>query len=366
MAGCCSDWRYWLEYNTIKVVRVKFWDHNSMVWPGAENNALTIASRASLVEQELLNVQAKVKAGGHGQASEGAGLSPTAVSCDDQYKMDCQWYPPVIDHTAFSTKDAYLADLGNFTIRISHSMWAPSMPIRGNSAEMEGALMKCDEGKDCADRASWSVFKSMPKKSGSDSMLLSDILHVVTPPSGRGVKGDGLHLDVQSDACPLKCQGRNSTYRYMGVMVQGVIEYDNTGTLISGSGSDSVKYQIKFFQLPQSMFHVQVVQRGVNKKMRIIHDLFGPRFVFGAAGKVGTFQVNNLILQISTSVAMFAVSTMLVDILMCYCLAEKDRYYNTKYEESEDFAPVDAADGSHSDHVTALPYGKEMADEGSA
>lgn len=216
-------------------------------------------------------------------------------------------------------------------------MWAPTMQsIRGNSADMEGSLMKCRAGADCSDRSSWDVYKKLPKSGGADIMLLSEILHAVTPPDAIGRDTAGFDLDAESDACPRKCHGANSTYRFMGAIFQALIEYDNTGTLIEGSDSENVKYQIKIYHLPHSLFQQQVVQKGSSNQGRTIHYLFGPRIVFSVGGTVGKFQTNSLLLQLSTSIAMFAVATTLVDFLMLYILPNSDFYTHQKYEDVDE------------------------------
>jgi len=146
----------------------RYWDHNSMVWPPAERGAFTIASRASLIQQDLINIRERYK-------------NNKTVPCGAQTNMECQWWPPAIDHKAYAHADAYMADLGNFTIRVSHSTWAPSAAISANSGDMEGELMKCHPGADCNLDASWTGIKKLPKTGGADQLLMRDILYAATP-----------------------------------------------------------------------------------------------------------------------------------------------------------------------------------------
>lgn len=328
-------------------LKCRFWDHNSMVWPPGESGAMTIASRASLINQKLMDIRL-LKNG-------------TQKLCDAQTDMQCQWHPPVIDHKSYAKDDAYMGDLGNFTVRVSHSMWAPTFPIEGNSAEMEGWLMKCKPGHDCSeDPDAWMPIKHLPPTGGADQLFMRDVFYAATPAKGIGVHGPGLDMDAKSDACPRKCNGKDSTYRFMGLVLHVGIVYDNTGTVIKGSSPDNVKYQMKIFTKPSTIFHIQVVNRGTEKNKRVIHHLYGPRVVFGIGGKLGQLQWNNVIIQLTTSLAMFALATTLVDLLMLYVLPKRDKYYHVKYDE------VDDALLRHSvreDHMVGMAGTESKADE---
>lgn len=102
----------------------RYWDHNSIVWPAAENGAVTVASRASLIEQQLVNMQMmedhwEEDKGNHSDShKEGRKPITPEMLCKNQTEMMCQWYPPAIAHSLYSEKDAYVADLENFTVRL--------------------------------------------------------------------------------------------------------------------------------------------------------------------------------------------------------------------------------------------------------
>jgi len=317
-------------------LKCRYWDHNTMVWPPAERGALTIASRASLIQQELLDVRELQKG--------------NKKICDSQTEMQCQWSPALADHASYGADDAYMGDLGNFTVRISHSMWAPSFPISANSADMEGWLLKCNPGANCAEETSWTPIKHLPRTGSADELYMRDIFYAATPPDETGVHGPGLDMDQQSDACPRKCNNTLSTYRYMGVVLHATIIYDNTGTIIEGSSDKKIMYHVKIFTKPSTLFHVQVVHRGsTDKSRRTINHLYGPRVVFDVGGKVGSFQFNNVVVQLTTSLAMFAVATTLVDLLMLYALPKRDEYNRMKYvEESDDIASTKSSNMQYS------------------
>ena len=65
--------------------------------------------------------------------------------------------------------------------------------------------------------------------------------------------------------------------------------------------------------------------------------------------QVGSFQFNNVVVQLTTSLAMFAVATTLVDLLMLYALPKRDEYNRMKYvEESDDIASTKSSNMQYS------------------
>merc|ERR1711924_154205 len=142
-----------------------------------------------------------------------------------------------------------------------------------------------------------------------------------------------------------------------GAILRADIMYDNTGTLIAGSSSSRMRYQIKVFVKPKTTFYSQVVQRGSGKQgrtQRTVHQLFGPRIVFQVGGKLGEFQLNNMLVQLLTLLAVFAVTTIIVDLLMISALPRQQVYRQLKYDEE-----VVGADGQ----VYRVTPGEELVDD---
>jgi len=88
-----------------KQLRCRYWDHNQVVWPPSESQAMSIATRAELFHQTL-----KLMNG---------------TDCNDQQEADCQWYPPADYHRNDSNNISlansyYLGDIGNFTVTLYH------------------------------------------------------------------------------------------------------------------------------------------------------------------------------------------------------------------------------------------------------
>merc|ERR1711924_476480 len=130
----------------------------------------------------------------------------------------------------------------------------------------------------------------------------------------------------------------------MGFMVTAEILYDNTGTIISTSSFSKPKYQIRFKRSPLSYYNIQVVNKGVQRTRREIIDLNGIRFLFTATGKLGQMDWNYLLLYLSTSFAMFAVTTTIVDFLMLYVLPNSDQYEMWKFQDESGISTIPVPD----------------------
>jgi len=279
-----------------------------------------------------------------------------AKLCKNQLDSKCQWYPPVrleeAPHGMTNGVHAYTGDFENFTVRISHSMWGEDSDVKQNSASMEGWLMKCKEGKDCNKDKNWYKFKHLPITGEDDEIQMKELLEVITPADHTGTKGIGMNLDDVSDACPEKCNGMNMTYRYRGFLVTAHIDYDNTGTHIDSSDLDAVQYTIKLHHVAESAYQVQVVQRGSNSgygaNHRSVHVLAGPRFIFGAGGKLGWFDDYDFMLVLITLIGMFGMSSILVDWFMLSCFMSQAKEYEaiTNVDSDEAIAKKKAKEGA--------------------
>jgi hypothetical protein len=334
------------------------WDGNSVVPDPGERGALTIATRALVKHQELLDLRT---------------LNTTRTQCKDQRDMYCQWYPNVRQILPKAERGVYMSDIGNFTIDIAHSMWGAfhGKSIQANAQMMEGSLLKCKAGQSCdSNPDNWRSLHKLTKRVG-DKITVKDLLYAATPANQKGVEGPGLELDRQSDACPEKCDGELSTYRFVGAILHIDLIYDNTGLIIKGSSSTNIKYEIKVFVKPKAVYNVEVVQRGAaaTSMKRDVKQLSGIRIFFTVGGQLGEFKWNKALLQLSTSFAMFALATLVVDKAMIYVLpyiglnmkknGNEDLDYETaKYTDwppKEDEETATASTGQPTEATSLLP-----------
>ena len=157
----------------------------------------------------------------------------------------------------------------------------------------------------------------------------------------------GMHLNH----CVLAC-------RYVGVMLTMTVFYDNTGLVISdsdnswGIGTGTPKYQVRVTTQPSAKFNVQVTQNGGGNSNRSVHHIYGPRFLLSQTGTLADFDFNALLLQMTASVALIAVATVIVDILLEYFMPDRNEYTKHKYETTEEIE--DSGFSALLDNVTEI------------
>jgi len=298
-----------------------FWDHNAVTFPPSEKNALTIATRVSIYNQKL-------------QYPNGTACG---VSKPASENWDCQWMPSVVSGKSY---DAYVADILNFTISMASDVAASSLPISKSNNQMKGNLVKCKPGAKCLYDAPDDFTQVAAFNNGNAVFTVGELVDAIVPADHKGVAGPGLNLDAKSDACPAKCleysTGKHlaSTNRWMGLAVLLDIQYDNTGLLIKESSFDDVRYRIRAYTIPESVFRVEVPYYQQNG--RVIHHLHGIRIVTQAKGHLGQFSANTVLIQLTTSLALLALATTVVDILLLHFMKNKAYYQAIKYQDDED------------------------------
>jgi hypothetical protein len=308
-----------------------FWDHNGVTWPPSERNALTIATRVSIYEQKLTFPNGTV-------CAPPAGTNPGDPAGLPSRNWDCQYMPSIVSGQSY---DAYVADIANFTISIAQDVTATSLPISANGMAMKGTLLKCKEGTKC-DYNTEDDFKATKAWENTNTIFtVHDLLDAVVPHDHKGTNGLGLDLDAQSDACPTKCvsysTGKHlkSTNRWMGFTILLDVQYDNTGTLISESSFNDVRYRIRAYRVADSTFRVEVpyYQAG---NTRIIHHLHGPRIVVMTKGKLGQADFNTVVIQLTTSIALLALANLVVDFILMHFMRARGMYQQIKFMDDED------------------------------
>ena len=79
------------------------------------------------------------------------------------------------------------------------------------------------------------------------------------------------------------------------------------------------------------------------RQSRITMNMHGISIQAIPGGTYREFDFNNLLIQLTTSLTLFAVATVIVDFVALYVLPDKEIYDNYKYEKTEDFSDRRAA-----------------------
>jgi len=312
-------------------------DHNRNTWPPSEIGAVTVGTRISYHFQKL-------KKGG----PDGPPCAPLADATGDnilpQQQFDCQYEPSISSGVSV---DSYVADVGNFTLHMSHSMFGTKLPFSRTGMQMKGYVQRCIPGTDCADMNNMErMVEVIPDthNRGEVVMTLGEILGAVTPPPGelgRPRDQPGIDLDATSSACPDQCKDTGtgqhiaSSNRWMGLVILMVIEYDNTGLVIPESSEQDIRYNMRFWAVNASVFSTEVPfeQEGSEREVHIIH---GVRIVTMVKGQLGKYSIVTMGVQIATSIALVFVSTAIMDVILTKMMKNRAYYQFVKYEDDED------------------------------
>jgi len=310
-----------------------FWDHNSVTWPPSEKNALTLATRASVYDQKL-----KFPNGQHCGPANGKGIAQTSYNC--------QWSPSVV--SGKSSYDAYIADVGNYTISINQIVSATVLPIEVASMKLKGELLRCKDGVRCTydmiqNFESVKSFVPTKENFGNAVFTVDDILSAVVPATHTGLPKakKGLDLDAVNTGCPDKCvqysTGKHllQSNRWTGFVIILDIQYDNTGLIIPESSFHDVRYRLRAYAVPEATFRVEVPYIHQNNT-RVVHHLHGIRFVTMTKGNLGQFSWNTVLVQLTTSMTLIFISTTIVDMIITRCMRNKDYYTAIKYQDDDD------------------------------
>ena len=275
--------------------------------------------------------------------------------------------------------DYYVAQVEDFTLLIDHSVQSSTRPsITGSSVDMHGDLAtepldgcrnsQATCGK-CADptTARCCVAPNATKE-GQDNFRLSDLLQAATrEPQGSDAKPQcGIDLNAPSLLGSPAARAKSS--RYDGLILILSIEYKNVepwrGQLApqkaalcapavpgcvgrscvqkdpackpkaANPSGITYTYKVRAVEGTKSKVSEQIFLDGQDK--RLTRDIHGVKIVVLQTGQLGHFDATTLLLQLTTSLALLAASTTMVDLLMQYVLAKKKRYVGAKYQEVHD------------------------------
>jgi len=207
----------------------------------------------------------------------------------------------------------YMAGVENFTMLLDHSVRAANMPdVKADSASMTGTLKLCDGSK----------VKPQMNGDRQDFFKLSELLA-----AARSDEKCGITLDDMSMA---GVNNDNSTIRYDGATLIITIKYSNFDMWSGVSDGISYEYEVSYISGTKS----KVVQEIWRKfpGQRTIRNRHGLKFEVLQSGELGKFDLFTLLTACTTSLALLALSTTIVDQVMLRLLPKRELYHEEKYE----------------------------------
>jgi len=255
--------------------------------------------------------------------------SSAAATCQKLWKADADsaWY---------------VVDPEQFTLLVDHTATAPGIEV--DPRETTGYLYVADGGsrqdRFCTDNDGISDMWSGARASGAPCYVspnkagTADYFHV-----GFLLDSMGVALDEVS---PTSTVAQPELRRYSGMVVRIVIEYHNFRAFHLGVQS-RVHYVYKLTALPGSTYKET---RNVNTNYpteRVKQDLHGVLFNLQAGGYLARFDFTEMLVQLTTSLALLAVATTVVNLLAQYVLKYSPFYKKAMYTTSPDFSDLRAA-----------------------
>ncbi|KAJ9455414.1 P2X receptor A [Diplonema papillatum] len=227
------------------------------------------------------------------------------------------------------TFNGFVAGIEDATLYLIHTIQGRGeVKIERTLTEMYGEVLDC-EG---------NVAKVMPKKSASvskyDDLEANRIFSVrqllVWARTDDGECVDTVDLDEPSLNNPEK--EPNNTFRYDGLTMHIIIDYDNT----KGSTSD-VEYTMSVSVLKKTDPKYQTLRNTATDSVKELDNRHGILIVVVQTGKLGTFSFAALVIAGTAGLGLLAVANTLTDLVAKYVMPLKAEYRKLIFEYSQDF-----------------------------
>lgn len=243
--------------------------------------------------------------------------------------------PHVYDIDSSST--TYVADAERYTVLIDHSVIAASLNKRvaRPSAHLRGRLYVKSSHSLCEEYQGYSdVFGSKRTRKAP--------CYVTPNETSRNL--DFFSLDVLMRATGVTLDDENydgQTYRETGTSLLLSIVYQN---FRNWHGKGQVVYSYQPYVVQGTSYKVyDPIYDASSSSYRQSRTLLNKHGIFIEAAQGGVlhgFSFNNLLVQLTTSLTLFAVATLLTDFAALYLLPDAKVYSDYKFEETPDFSDI--------------------------
>jgi len=257
-------------------------------------------------------------------------ISSTESNCtQSRFGGNCATFSDLKDEGgAVSASQFYVAGAEDFTILLRHAVKSQylSTTISGSntgSGRMSGSLRAEDDDtkelKHFGALDSGSPFVEPTKGDIISFQELLDAVHI------------GNHSMPRDD--PVNA-GQISSRRYDGLNIVVYIKYEQSKKI----GDNSIVYTYVPKVMADLEYKVESIHYEDDGRKYEIYNRHGIRVTFIQSGKFYEFDFSVLLTTLVTSLALLAVSSTLVNLLMTHVLPMKALYKDHKYEVTEDFS----------------------------
>eukprot|EP01135_Chromosphaera_perkinsii_P010745 Nk52_evm24s2209 gene=Nk52_evmTU24s2209 len=252
---------------------------------------------------------------------ETAILGATRVAMQNM-SLDCHWEDPQCRYKPQgAVKNVYVGDIEHFTLMLDHTIYATNLGVQRNAQAMPGSL------KDISGNVvETKGINTVGRRGKLDIVELGLLLKVA------GI--DSLDIDSEVKNTRLSIE---KSMRYTGIIILLTIEYSNR---ISYDTND-IRYTITARHIKNTEYKaMEKLKSGTNSENIQEWDRHGIRILIKQRGEIGIFDFQALLLSLVAGSGLIALSTLLIDILACSFMPEKEVYFRYKYKETVDFSDL--------------------------
>lgn len=243
----------------------------------------------------------------------------------------------------------FMADIEEFTLLVDHSVQNEELGISRTSREMSGWLFvngTSTRQQQLCRNASGAMTQPMfgekttqapcyirpNTTAGGDDQAGSDFFTVRTLMMAMG-------LALDADSYP----GSNHSLRYEGLTMTMEISYFNTWPwhgVLWADGQPKISYVYNLVPLPKNPYKVTEVIYLQYPNRRIKQDIHGIYLSVVPLGRLGVFDLQTLLLTLTTSLTLLAIGSTVVKYLAMYILKQRTYYKEMLIQVSADMSDV--------------------------
>lgn len=250
-----------------------------------------------------------------------------------------------------SKKTWYVADAERFTVLVDHSVMSDSAKseilgyssLQAGSASMKGRLFVEKNNALCKE------FRHSATTDYRGELGKTNKAPCYIAPNVTSKNLDYFTIDVLMRAADKNLDAVNydgQTYRETGVTMLLQIVYSNFRGNFKGKGS--IQYYYKPRLVTRSSYNYYSPEYSDYRSLRTLNNIHGVFIEAIQGGSLYTWSFNNLLIQLTTSLTLFAVATVVTDFVALYIMPEHGVYEKYIYEETKEHF---ARDGMrHTEH----------------
>jgi len=244
----------------------------------------------------------------------------TSHSNDTVFQANCSHFEPNCTEVGIGNLDYFIGNLENYVISIDHSPRAPTLGIAltgGISGELQTAANSA--------ATSWKTFEKLGTSLYADQFTLNTFFQAAK-------------LDLQNEGNAYLDPPQLESSRYFGVIILMMLNYDNINNYYSNK--EAIYYTYRPVVLG-AMSDSESSSYPINfPTTRLQRNSNGVRIVGVITGTLGAFQFQQLLVQLTTGLALVKLATVVVDFLATKLMPQRNIYANIKFEKTQTFTDI--------------------------